>query len=337
MRKLSICLCTVLLAAFILSMGAAGYAMDQSAVTGDENGAGVLVQTPVAEKRIRGEVSEYRYVGPDHHIVPCSSYKVYLLKENAAGADGELILEAKQPAFEIVLTEEQLRAYTYLEFATGFSSKVIKLDEIKDDPLQIVLEPQFYQKKPAIYLYPVQKTKILVTHHFKGQILTTYPVYNNNWTVVAEPDGDLFNVKDQRYYKYLFWDGVYTFPPEHYQYKTGFYVKNADYVSFLQSKLAGIGLNEQEINDFIVYWLPVMNKYQNCFVHFRINDDIDGTSVLETQPKADTVIRVFMEFSGIEDLSGVSRLPEQALPAFVRCGFTLVEWGGGEIGRGNIE
>ena len=95
--------------------------------------------------------------------------------------------------------------------------------------------------------------------------------------------------------------------------------------------MAYIGLNENEINDFIVYWLPEMNKFENCFVHFRINDDIDGSSVLKTKPVADTVIRVFMEFSGTNDFAAGSQLPEQILPQFTRRGFTLVEWGGSEI------
>ena len=144
-------------------------------------------------------------------------------------------------------------------------------------------------------------------------------------------------MKDKRQYKYLFWDGAYSFPKEHYQFKSGFYVKNEDYISFLQGKLAVIGLNENEINDFIVFWLPVMNKHQNCFVYFRINDNIDGTSIIETKPPAETTIRVFMEFSGINDINTRMKLPEQLLPTFVRKGFTLVEWGGAEIGNSKIE
>ena len=109
-----------------------------------------------------------------------------------------------------------------------------------------------------------------------------------------------------------------------------------DYTAFLQTKLAAIGLNEQEINDFVVYWLPAMNRHQNCFVHFRINDDIGGTSVLQTTPVADTVIRVFMEFSPIDPDSS-PKVPQQSLPSFTRTGFTLVEWGGSEIRSGTIE
>lgn len=294
-------------------------------------------QQPSQGKRIRGEVFMYKYSGPLNELDKCVNYQIYLLKDITSGSKGELMLDSKQSNFDITIAEEKLKEYSYIEFVSTYGNKIIKLNEINDDPLEINLEPEVILKKPAIYLYPTQKSQISIIHNFKGKILNTYPIYTDNWIVVAEQNGDLLNIKDNRGYKYLFWDGVYSFSKEHYQFKSGFYVKNEDYVSFLQSKLTNIGLNENEINDFIVYWLPVMSKYKNCFIHFRINDNIDGSSVLETKPAPETIIRVFMEFSGIDDINSVSKLPEQNLPAFVRKGFTLVEWGGAEIGNSKIE
>ena len=293
---------------------------------------------PERDKRIFGEVYAYQYNDNLlYDIKKCENYQIYLLKANDQGSSGELLLDSRQSAFDIILSEQQLKDYSYLEFVSAYNSKIIKISDIKDEPLKIILEPEVFLKKPAIYLYPAEKTKITVTHYFKGTLLTTYPEYTNNWTVIAEPNGDLLNVQDNRYYKYLFWDGTYTFPQEHFQYKSGFYVKKQDYVSFLQSKLAAIGLNENEINDFIVYWLPSMKKYNNCFIHFRINDNIGGSSILAVKPEPATIIRVFMEFSGAADLSSVPKLPEQSLPSFARNGFTLVEWGGTEIGSNKLE
>lgn len=302
----------------------------------DRNNKKVIQQSEQG-KRIMGAVFMDKYTGPLSKLEKCENYQIYLLKDINPGSKGELILDSKKSSFDFTLSEQILKEYSYIEFVSAYSNKTIKLNEIKDEPLQIILEPELFVKKPAIYLYPVQQAQISIIHTFKGKILNTYPVYTDNWAVIAEPNGNLVNVKDNRTYKYLFWDGAYSFSKEHYQYKSGFYVKNEDYVSFLQSKLAIIGLNENEINDFIVYWLPEMNKYKNCFIHFRINDNIDGSSVLETTPAAETIIRVFMEFSGVNDMSVIEKLPEQTLPAFDREGFTLVEWGGAEIGNSTIE
>lgn len=287
------------------------------------------------EKRIMGEVFENKYSFPLTEVEKCGNYQIYLLKDTKVASKGKLILDSKKSSFDFTLSEKDLKEYLYIEFVSSYNNKTIEINEIKDDLLKVVLEPEMVLKKPAIYLYPVEKSQISITHHFKGEILNTYPEYKDHWTVLAEPNGNLLNVKDNRYYKYLFWDGAYSFPKEHYQFKSGFYVKNEDYVSFLQRELAIIGLNENEINDFIVFWLPVMNHHQNSFVHFRINDDIDGSSVLVTKPEAETIIRVFMEFSGIDDLDSAPQLPQQILPTFVRKGFTLVEWGGAEIRNSN--
>ena len=331
----------------ILAFGVACYAQDG---TGEVPGQPEIV-SPVllaqgntgdsgisneGKKRIRGKVFRYKYGGINEWI-ECDNYRIYLVKDGESGAQGELILDAKQASFDFTLSEKQLQEYTLLEFTSAYDNKTINLSDVQDAPLEVVLEPEVVLKKPAIYLYPEQRTQISVTHSFKGRILNTYPAYNGNWTVIAEPNGDLLNLGDKRSYKYLFWDGVYTFSPEHYQYKSGFYVKSGDYVSFLQSKLALIGLNQNEINDFIVYWLPALNNYRNCFIYFRVNDNIDGTSVLTTTPAADTTIRVFMEFSRADDIGERAKLPEQVLPTLQRKGFTLVEWGGAEIGKAKIE
>ena len=283
-----------------------------------------------AEKTITGTVYKYQYIVPRNELVPCENYQVYLLPASPE-KKAELLLNSKQADFSIKIPEEKLKQASAIEFVSHYGSTSIAVSEIKDAPLKVVLEPEMFVKKPVIYLYPEKKQKIVVTHEFKGKLITTYPVYKDNWTVIAEKDGTLLNQADNRKYKYLFWDGVYAFPEEHYKFQTGFYVPKGDYIPFLEQKLAYIGLNENEINDFIVYWLPEMNKFENCFVHFRINDDIDGSSVLKTKPVADMVIRVFMEFSGVTDFAAGSMLPEQILPQFTRRGFTLVEWGGSEI------
>lgn len=288
-------------------------------------------------KKMTGEVFAYEgMLNNNNERVKCNTYRVYLL-ENEDDRAGKLVLDAKESSFTFMLTESDLKKYPLMEFVSPYGTKTVSLSDVSDEPLTIVLERKMLLKKPAIYLYPSQAMQVSVNHSFKGKILNTYPVYSDGWTVKAEPNGNLRNLKDGREYKYLFWEGSYSFPKEHYQYTSGFYVKKADYVTFLQEKLAKIGLNNDEINDFIVYWLPAMGKYNNCFVHFSINDNIDGTSVLETKPATDTTIRVFMEFSGLQQLEDLKKLPQQQLPVFERKGFTLVEWGGSEIGENHIE
>lgn len=183
-------------------------------------------------------------------------------------------------------------------------------------------------RKPLIYLYPETTTTVSIINHFKGELLTTYPAYNDGWKVIAEPNGKLLNLSDNRNYNWLFWDGHYDFPASHYDFKEGFYVDKKDYTDFLHHKLALIGLNENEINDFVVYWLPILNQNEESFIYFSVNDDLGNSSRLEVTPKPDTMIRVLMEYKKHE---GERKLPEQKLSTTKRSKFTLVEWGGAEI------
>lgn len=105
-------------------------------------------------------------------------------------------------------------------------------------------------------------------------------------------------------------------------------VKKEESQAFLWEKLALIGLNNKEINDFVVYWLPQLEQNEQNFIHFRINDDIDHTSVLEVKPEPDSRIRLFMEFKPVDP---DFRIQPQSLQPCSRKGFTLVEWGGARL------
>lgn len=195
-------------------------------------------------------------------------------------------------------------------------------------------EIQIRVVKPAIYLYPTQEEEISIQLDFKGNLGTTFPKYKNGWTVKAKTNGELINLADNRRYNYLFWEGDNSFPESHFNYKDGFVISKNKAEQFLIDKLSILGLNNTEINDFIVYWLPQLEKNEYNLIHFFVNDNIDNSAFLDVKPKPDTQIRVFMEFKAVDK---DYKIKEQQLPKIERKGFTLVEWGGGIIGSGKIE
>jgi hypothetical protein len=257
------------------------------------------------------------------------------------------IFEEQSQKFDLRIKSNDLKKYKKIVFATGLVpryEKTLNTDSIPDEFLNIKLEKQpdtipinIIAAKPAIYLYPISRTQIKIIHQFKGKIVNTYPIYNNGWNVIAEPNGKLLNNSDNREYNYLFWDGILDFPKEHYEFKEGFVVENEKLIEFFQNKLEKIGLTAYEINDFIVYWLPILNQNEYNIIRFRINDNIDESSFLEVIPKPDTQIRVFMEFKGIKNRQDYLNLKEQYIVKIQRDGFTLVEWGGANIDGSKIE
>lgn len=249
----------------------------------------------------------------------------------------KLKYHSKSGKYKLILTSEELKNYAYLEFVSEQKqSRLITINTIDKKVLDITFEdyrkPQ-PMKKPAIYLYPTEKREITVVHDFKGKMLNTYPVYKENWKVIAEPSGLLRNLVDNRTYSYLFWDGQCDFPAAHYAYKSGFYINKSETIPFLQNTLSEIGLNDTEINDFIVFWLPYLSENEYNFLHFWINDNIDNHSFLQISPKPETEIVLFMEYKGYQNIETLTKLPKQNLQKIERKGFTVVEWGGGEIQR----
>lgn len=217
----------------------------------------------------------------------------------------------------------------------GFETKEITVE--KSDTLNVNLKESSEKldtviivKKPVIYLYPTQKTDITIDLDFNGKLLTTFPKYENNWNVTAYPDGRIFDNKTNRFYSTLFWDGTQNFPKEHYNYRSGFVVSKNNLTPFLIEKLENIGLNNLETNDFVQYWLPILEQNETNFIHFYVNSDYDVISKNNVSPKPDTSIRIFMEFYGLDKIIEIT---EQTLSKTERKGFTLVEWGGSDVSK----
>ena len=122
----------------------------------------------------------------------------------------------------------------------------------------------------------------------------------------AAPDGTLTD-EDGQIYRYLYWEGT---SEASYDFSTGFCVSGEDTAAFLENALTQLGLNREEANEFIIYWLPQMQ---------------DNAYNLTVDPAPDTLLRVFMAWQSSEKFVD---LPAQELSAPERTGFTVVEWGG---------
>ena len=176
--------------------------------------------------------------------------------------------------------------------------------------------------KPVIYLYPEKTTDISVALHYTGKLTCTYPPLGNGWHVTAHPDGTLINHADKKEYSYLFWEGE---SATRFDMSRGFVVAGKDTATFLQEKLAFIGLTPREYNEFIVYWLPQMQDNPYNLITFQGKDYTDQAKLVIT-PSPDSLLRVFMVYKPLQNAIGV---PPQELKPFTRTGFTVVEWGGG--------
>lgn len=182
---------------------------------------------------------------------------------------------------------------------------------------------EVYADKPVIYLYPEQETDVRVELELtESELSTTYPKYNDGWDVTAYPDGTLLNKVDGTHHRYLFWDSKNC--RTRYDFSKGFCVAGSDTERFLKEKLTYMGLNEQEMNEFIVYWLPRMEHNAYNLITFQ-RDVYTDSAKLNITPAPDSLCRIFMVYVPLED---AVEIEPQELETFERTGFTVVEWGG---------
>ena len=176
--------------------------------------------------------------------------------------------------------------------------------------------------KPIIYLYPEEEMIVNVELDVKGQITHTYPAYNNGWNVLAKPDGTLIDETGKEYYA-LYWEGNNN---RQFTVDQGFVIAGDQTVEFLEKSLDLLGLNRREANEFIVFWLPILEGNPYNLIHFS-TEEYQDIANLQVNPKPQTLIRVMMVYKPLQ--SSIS-IPLQDITKLKveRKGFTVVEWGG---------
>ena len=178
--------------------------------------------------------------------------------------------------------------------------------------------------KPVIYLYPETPTEVSVTLTLNGRLTCTYPDYEAGWKgFTAHPDGTLTFPTGKEYYC-LYWEGMQA---TEWDFSQGFCVKGEDTAVFLEWALAKQGLTPREANEFIIYWLPLMQENPYNIISFQ-TEAYTSTAVLEVTPAPDSTVRIMMAYYPSDE--AVETTP-QHFETPVREGFTVVEWGGSRV------
>ena len=170
--------------------------------------------------------------------------------------------------------------------------------------------------------YTEQTINVVVTLGSSDKLLVSYPVYNNGWNVLAKKDGTLIDNKTNRELYSLYYESEnnINFKIEN----EGFVISKEEIIPFLEEKLEILGLNPREQEEFIIYWLPILQKNNYTYIRFATNEEINNNMSLQVEPAPDTMIRVLMTFKGLEEKINIK---EQPLQKVTRNGYTVVEWG----------
>ena len=150
--------------------------------------------------------------------------------------------------------------------------------------------------KPVLYLYPEKETKVSVSFENPNLLTTTYPKFVNSWNVTAKPNGDLFD-SNGKYYYGLYWEESGSTKVD---FTEGFYVTKNNAIKFLEDKLSFIGLNGKERNEFIMYWLPILEKNNKSVVYFELTKERDSYNKLNISPKPDSLLRLAIHVKKVD-------------------------------------
>ena len=138
---------------------------------------------------------------------------------------------------------------------------------------------------------------------------------------MASPNGDLID-SNNKYYYALYWDEVRY---HEVSFDEGFYITKENAIAFLEEKLTLIGLNAKERNEFIMYWLPILENNGQSLVYFELTEERELNNKLIIEPTPDSLLRVNIH---IKKVNKKINIKEHKLESFKRVGFTAVEWGG---------
>ena len=215
---------------------------------------------------------------------------------------------------------------TEIEYRQCYTTEEIKNLQNYGNAKGSILSQGAY--KPIIYLYPENEIQINVKLGYPELATCVYPEYDlkSGWNVLAKPNGDLIDFNTNRNLYALYYESKNK--KEYNVTDEGFVVKREDTVKFLEEKLAILGLNDREAEEFIIYWLPKLQENEYNYIRFASMDEINENMPLEFSQQPDTLIRILMTYKG---LNAPIQVKEQNLEKIERKGFIAVEWGGSEI------
>ena len=186
--------------------------------------------------------------------------------------------------------------------------------------------------KPVIYLYSdIDNKPVRVWIGTEHEITCVYPKQDSNdaWQVYANKDSRICDQSGKEY-NYLFWEGLSDMSCD---YSKGFCVKGEDSIGFCEDSLSKLGLTCREANEFIVYWLPKLEKNKYNLISFQ-TDCYTNAYDLHVEPAPDNMLRVFMAFKPLEEVIDMKAQDlDELRGSFKREGFYVVEWGGREEKR----
>ena len=179
----------------------------------------------------------------------------------------------------------------------------------------------FDAAKPIIYIYPKKQMDINVSLKINGEITRSIPKYKNGWKVNIEPSGRINKKYDSLFYENNL--KQINVPNQ------GWIVEKSELKEWFKNRLTSWNFSEKEMNEFIEYWVPRLNKETDTkYIDIRLftNKFLKKNMRLIISPKPDNIYRYEFVFKGVDRKVILS---SPIVKKIDRNGYFAVEWGGG--------
>lgn len=182
--------------------------------------------------------------------------------------------------------------------------------------------------KPVIYLYNYDTSNVRVELSRPEAITCSYPKYTTGWEVYA--DGPKLIADGKELYSLYYESEAPASVYENFNKGDGFLVKGEDAAEFLDEQLSLLGLDYREREEFIIYWLPKLERNEYNHIYFSLPEEINMIQELNVTPAPTQFIRVNMIFEAVD---ADYKVNEQKIEKFEHnfAERTVVEWGGIEV------
>ena len=236
----------------------------------------------------------------------------------------------------MTINNTTIKQYIECEKYTGFNENRLSVGLVyliipKSTTLKIKTEKnvvdqsqEIVEKKPIVYFYPEEEMDLTIKFPDEERLLTTYPKYNDGWNIHLNKDGTFTTGDSDREYYAIYFDAISNYECK---FDEGFYVTKDNAISFLEEKMDYIGFNNHEVNEFMMYWLPILENNERSLVYFEQTEERNEESPLEFSINPDTLIRTIIHIKKVDEEVNI---PEQQLTHYERNGFVVTEWGGAE-------
>ena len=173
--------------------------------------------------------------------------------------------------------------------------------------------------KPNVYIYPNEKIQLNVKLKFPqgGRVVASIPKYDKAWNVSVDTNGLIDNK-----YTYLFYESS---QPNVWQKKEGWLIPTSDLEGFFKENMKKYGFAENEIKDFVTYWIPKLKNYKYYLIYPETQDLINQVITLDLSKQPDNLLRLFYYIKGTNFSSAELTKPE--IESFNRKGYYITEWG----------